>query len=572
MNTFAKQILLLLTFVCSFNLNAQIITPDEAASIAFKFFNGNKRGLHKTFGNADIKLAYTSTTSNKPDFYIFNLKADKDSINSKSEERGFVIINAEDADNPILAFSTKNCFNSDSIPANVHYILSSYKHHCAMPIRKRNRASVKEMLTTTWMQRAPYNSEIPLLAPDYTDDYALSVGCSSIATSQIMKYFNYPTHGVGSNSFQMNWRSFGLITYSADFENTTYEWDKMLDDYSNGYTEEQRKAVATLIYHVTVAENTHYGQIIGNGSANNCGDAGIALTKYFGYDKGMTRRQRMFYDDETWFNLINDELEAKRPIIFQAQTPDGGGHAFVVHGYDADNDLYAINWGWEGYCDGYYSLAGYASPLPNYTTDASKAYSNEQEITIGIQPDAGGSYLPQIGSFGDYTLLDPTYGTTNSISIDRSMESDRQVSLRIRYMNYGIGSHAFDRGVKLYDNNTNQEYIIPISSGSVFEPDEYNTFSVPLTFSTSEIELDGSYQVLPIIRIDGGEWIDVLRNPAQVIPTIEIANSNISNSVVDNPYNINKVKIYTLNGVEVPTKPNGISIIRDANGNVIKTK
>lgn len=570
MNTFVKQILLFLTFASSFSMNAQTITSDEAASIAFRFFNGNNRGVHKAVGKNDIQLAYTSFTSSQPDFYIFNLKTDE--FSAKEKEGGFVIINATDAENAILAYSRKSGFNADSIPADVQYILTTYQHHCAMPKRKNYRTSVQDMLTTAWTQRAPYNSEIPLLAPDYTDDYALSVGCSSIATSQIMKYFNYPVHGVGSNSFQMNWRSFGLKTYSADFGNTTYEWDKMLDDYSNGYTEEQRKAVATLVYHVTVAENTHYGQIIGNGSSNNNGDAGIALTKYFGYDKGMTRCQRKYYDDETWFNLINDELEAKRPIIFQGLTQDGGGHAFVVHGYDADYDLYAINWGWGGYCDGYYSLAGYASPLPNYTTDSSKAYSNEQEITIGIQPDAGGTYKPQIGTFDDYSLLDPSYGTTNRIVIDRNIENDRQISLRIRYLNNGIGSHSFDRGVKLRDEMSAEEYIVPISTGSVFNPDEYNMFSVSLTFSTSEIEQDGCYQVLPIIRIEGGEWVEVLRNPSQTIPTIEVSNSSVSSAITNATSINNKVKIYTLNGVEVPSKTNGINIIRDANGNIRKAK
>ncbi|MGM9713192.1 MAG: C10 family peptidase, partial [Prevotella sp.] len=40
--------------------------------------------------------------------------------------------------------------------------------------------------------------------------------------------------------------------------------------------------------------------------------------------------------------------------LYFGQTATDGGHAFIVDGYAERK--YHINWGWNGYCDGYFTL------------------------------------------------------------------------------------------------------------------------------------------------------------------------------------------------------------------------
>ena len=56
------------------------------------------------------------------------------------------------------------------------------------------------------------------------------------------------------------------------------------------------------------------------------------------------------YNSETWENLIYNELKAGRPVIYGGQSGNGG-HSFICHGYR--DDMFYINWGWDGLFDGY---------------------------------------------------------------------------------------------------------------------------------------------------------------------------------------------------------------------------
>ena len=86
--------------------------------------------------------------------------------------------------------------------------------------------------------------------------------------------------------------------------------------------------------------------------------------------------------------LIDNELKAKRPILYSGQSSDGG-HEFVCDGSDGKG-LYHINWGWGGYQDGYFDLtilqpqkggAGSGSAVDGFNRDCS--------MIIGIAPDNG---------------------------------------------------------------------------------------------------------------------------------------------------------------------------------------
>lgn len=70
------------------------------------------------------------------------------------------------------------------------------------------------------------------------------------------------------------------------------------------------------------------------------------LATYFGYDADLMQDlTRTVFTLQQWMTLIDNELKAKRPILYSGQASDGG-HEFVCDGSDG-NGLYHINWGWE---------------------------------------------------------------------------------------------------------------------------------------------------------------------------------------------------------------------------------
>lgn len=188
---------------------------------------------------------------------------------------------------------------------------------------------------------------------------------------QVMKYWRWPVHGMGSNSYSwendpnLNW-TYG--TLSADFENTYYDWDNMPKVLLASSTQSQINAVSTLLYHCGVAIHNFYNYD-GNGSTTaylllaNMEDGGNSCAEnafytYFRYKNTVRGLCRDNYDKETWVEMLKNELLAGRPVIYQGyhvSDTSTSGHCFVVDGYD-DQDLFHINWGWSGFFNASYAI------------------------------------------------------------------------------------------------------------------------------------------------------------------------------------------------------------------------
>ena len=89
-----------------------------------------------------------------------------------------------------------------------------------------------------------------------------------------------------------------------------------------------------------------------------------------------------------WDEMIYAELHAGRPVYYSGSS-ESSGHAFVVDGYQADGQLYHVNWGWGGQCDGYYLLT-LMNPTDLGTGGGSdtSGYRQDQAAVLGImRPD-----------------------------------------------------------------------------------------------------------------------------------------------------------------------------------------
>jgi len=348
-----KRIYLLYIVLFGLLLNASAHPVDlhTAQSVAAMFI-----------GNHDLQLAATYTTDkNEPALYVFNT-AD-----------GFVIVSADDCETPIIGYSREGRFDPNDVPPQMEDYLQDFvariqygidNHIEADDITARqwelvkttgrlnnNKAikSVEPLLTERWHQGCLYNSLCPTLSK-LPCGHA-EVGCVAVAMGQIMHYWRYPTIGWGAHSYSNS----GLML-SADFGNTTYDWEHMPDSLTDNSSDDEIEAIATLLFHCGVSVDMQYTT---NGSGADSGDVPDALIRYFNYSRRIHIEKRKDFNDETWMSMLKGCLDLQRPVYYGGKGSQGG-HAFVCDGYD-ENDLLHFNWGW-GRADGYFAL-GQLNPL-----------------------------------------------------------------------------------------------------------------------------------------------------------------------------------------------------------------
>ncbi|MDE7114971.1 MAG: C10 family peptidase, partial [Muribaculaceae bacterium] len=113
------------------------------------------------------------------------------------------------------------------------------------------------------------------------------------------------------------------------------------------------------------------------------------LVKYLGYDPNILYDMRMYYSASEWDRMIYDNLKNVGPILYGGASMLGGGHSFVLDGYDADSGLYHFNWGWSDMSDGYYSLDALNPDALGIGGGSGGGYNFTQDAVFGIQPPTG---------------------------------------------------------------------------------------------------------------------------------------------------------------------------------------
>ena len=229
----------------------------------------------------------------------------------------------------------------------------------------------------TWNQTKPYNNCCP-------NDYP--TGCVATAMGQVMYYYRYPEHGVGSNTYQWNGQQL-----TANFGTTTYQWSNMQDKLTANSSSAAQDAVATLLYHVGVSVNMNYGPASEGGSGASPSYIAPALINHFGYDKGCHLRSREYFTKTEWEATVRNELDNGRPILYGGFTMSASGHSFVCDGYNQQG-YYHINWGWDGLNNGYFLLSA-LDPKTKGTGggEEGQGFNYNQTMVIGIQKPVDGS-------------------------------------------------------------------------------------------------------------------------------------------------------------------------------------
>ncbi|WP_279112642.1 C10 family peptidase [Hoylesella timonensis] len=299
---------------------------------------------------------------------------------------GFVVLANDDAIEAIVGVSNKPYTNDTNINPAFQWYLRAANAAIATRIANGQHYSaaiapsaplpdhVDPLIKTKWRQEAPFNNDVQKDA----NGNPYLVGCVAIAMTQIMRYYKYPTKGIGSNTYSMNGE-----TLSADFSTSPYQWDKMLPIYEKGkYTNEEAKAVSELMRQVGISVNMDYKP---NFSSSYTKSAQNALINNFGYNPNMNRYTRNFYSEQEWMDMVFSELSQHRPIYYSGNDSNWkNGHAFVIDGYNQDGKVH-VNWGWGGFEDGYFDI-GILTPQGNGD------YSYKQDMITDIQPARDGQW------------------------------------------------------------------------------------------------------------------------------------------------------------------------------------
>ncbi len=460
---------------------AKPVNVDEAKNIAYQFLSSNPSGskpekMKRVLSQSSLTLAYeVKAQGGNSNLFVFN-----------QGDNGFVVVAGDDCVSPILGYSDAGAFEEENMPAGFRHWLEScnrYIEKAANGDVKREDVSMTRAQSRSYAsyitpllgdiafhQQDPYNSQCPIVYGERT-----IVGCVAISMGQIMTYYQWPKQGQGSYSYTTETE---YLNVSADF-NTTYDWKNILHNYDyENYNSTQKNAVSKLLFHCGVSVNMDYG-IDGSGTSDIY--VPKAMTEYFSYDKGMQVHYRATYNFNDWKNLIKEELNEDRPIIYCGQS-EVGGHAFNCDGYDS-NDYFHINWGWGGYYNGYYDLR-----YLDYEDNEQSAYNRSHSIVTGIKPDKGDGTETQ-------TPLAHNLMLTNGANVVDNM-------FTYEVFNMGGGTFVGDIATGIFYNNE-----------LVYKYIHYSDVECDPGYGNSEVSQDVSgwavdyYEVQPIYRESGSsEW------------------------------------------------------------------
>ena len=428
--------------------------------------------------------------------------------------KGYTIVSADDRLPEIVGYAKQGNYTEDTLPeAYVEFITAYQKFveevKAGNPHALRTAAEAKALRESAsytqptvapllgniqWNQGDPYNR----MCPEYDGVNKAVTGCVATAMAQVMGYWKYPSQlqadipGYTTGTYNIN-----VPGISKDTDGT-YDWDNILPQYNSGsFNDDQANAVAKLMHHCGVAVQMNYGPSSGAVVYPE------RLSKYFGYDKDfMVKVRRESYSMQEWNTLIDNELIAKRPVLYSGQSSDGG-HQFVCDGSDGKG-LYHINWGWSGYQDGYFDIT-ILNPAKGGigSGNAPDGYNQGSDMIIGIMPDNGQEDIPLV-------TLKPIYATGISTDTKITITQDTRTSatdnFKIEFYNYftnrapkkfsgycGWGIKAADGSMKLITNtrmvqNLQQDYWFP------------NTYKIDYAFPV------GVTTIYPVYSEDNITW------------------------------------------------------------------
>ena len=485
-----KSYLLLLMLFVSIVAMGGPVTPDEARQKITKFMNPRRANA---ISESSLQLVATSHYQVQKEtmaasYYVFNV----------GEGQGFVIAGADDRIPAVLGYSSKGQFDPQNMPENMKAWLQGYNDQmaylnehpeAAAPQKTVSGGSISPLLQSEWDQGNPYN----LLCPEDGGQHSVT-GCAATAMAQVMYFWQWPKQTAAEiPGYKSSDKGFVMSAIPAG---KSIDWDNMLPKYTGNETDAQKQAVAELMLLCGTAVQMDYSA---NSSAASTSYVADAWVNYLDYDAATIYENRSSYRLAAWNQKVYDELAAGRPVLYAGQS-SGGGHAFVIDGYDGD-DFFHVNWGWGGWCNDGSFLLSILDPGSNSGIGASSStdgYSYDQGAIFGAQPNTG--VIPTITPIM----------TTSSISAPSGLEvtrtattEDFQVDVAASFWNMTGKTCTFDMAYGFYDETDNLLAVATLWSYTLENTYGYGNAKATISFGANITS--GSYIIKPISRETGAE-------------------------------------------------------------------
>ena len=380
-----KIFLLSLSLLLFISLTFGGKVPIEKARLVGSNFFFERVTQHQQLNYQDMKVkeSFTEKFNGNDVYYVFNFS-----------NNGYVIVSADDAVPPVLAYSIDGSFSRENQPPQFINWMEGYAKQIDQSIQHPGDPTydfhstwqrlstndpakldyspltdVAPLEISTWDQGAYYNLLCP--ADPAGPNGHVWAGCVATAMSQVMYYYRWPVTGNGSNCYYPS----GYPEQCADFGNTTYKWDEMVNSCTFRDT-----ALATLIWHAGVAVNMMYSP---SGSGAYSEDALNAMINNFRYSPNAHLVARDYTPTDQYTAILRDNLDNKRVMYYDGYGT--GGHAFNVDGYQG-TDYFHFNWGWSGSYNGYFYL--------NNLNPGGDNFTNGQRAMVELYPDTINNNYP----------------------------------------------------------------------------------------------------------------------------------------------------------------------------------
>ena len=457
-----RKSLLLLSVFCLSILSAWAERID--LSTARKVAESVAKGSSALRSSGDLSLVYMAVPGQSgttlrsgamtgiADYFVFNF----------SGNNGFAIVAGDDRVHPILGYSIEGQFNPENLPENLSAHLEYYQDQITWAEEQNIEPSADvtaewnrylggtalrsgggvSLETAKWDQASPYNA----MCPTINGQRALT-GCGATATAIIMRYHQWPLgtqKGVSVHplaSEHPEWRCEPL-NYSSG-----YNWNSMPLTVTGNNAPE----IAKLMWHIGANINMVYTR---NESSSSVSDAAMALKNVFDYSLTTRAVRRDFYSDVEWERLLINELDVGRPVLYRGNTKENAGHLFVCDGYDS-NHYFSINWGWSGYCNGYFLLSALGNEesgkfyYGHWMMIGAKKNEGESpiyELRFGAEPESSqlplpvgspfdlGMYLYNSGSMaGEFDVSVAIYDSSTGELGEPMLENNVRINLETNY-------------------------------------------------------------------------------------------------------------------------------------------
>ena len=480
-----------LAVLCLQGMTARELSADEAVAR----FRADAPGRAASINPARMNLIATGVTvEGKKAYYAF-----------ASDDRT-LFLSADDVAVPLLGYTDESLTDMNNVPPALRWWLDGYARQISWASKaqrsarpgvkmakrqkteapqKASRRDIPKIVKTNWDQDAPYNDQCPMLNGSRT-----YTGCVATAMAQAMYYYQWPAAGKGSNSY--TWENGNNQTLSGSMA-VTFDWNNMLPDYSKATaTTAQKNAISTLMKAVGYSINMNYGGDNEGGSGAVSGDMIPALLDNFNYDAATSYYWRDHFDDETWTQMLYDNLLNVGPVIYGG-TGSAGGHCFICDGYSSSDGFFHMNWGWSGVSDGFFSLDA-LDPDALGAGGGGGGFNYGQDAIIGMRRPVAGSVRqkPYLSIEGYLN------GTTSGRKV--SLNANGPAEAGFGFMNISALEGTFDIAVSLKNNSTGATSYVTVLSGQTLSSFQgYDELNVNIPTSIG----NGTYTLTPVYRIQG---------------------------------------------------------------------